>query len=83
MNLLSNVMIEAYFITQTKKYENDIDAFISFINDESLAVKGSYADGWKYILKRNQESLHRHSNMHQIIKEHIGYDHVSEDENEK
>lgn len=66
-----------------EKYENDIDAFISFINDESLAVKGSYADGWKYILKRNQESLHRHSNMHQIIKEHIGCDHVSEDENGK
>lgn len=50
-----------------EKYEDDIEAFIEFINSSEIAVPGTYQESWKYIEKENR-SLQRYSNMHMIFK---------------
>lgn len=50
-----------------EKYEDDVEAFIEFINSSEIAVPGTYQEGWKYIEKENR-SLQRYSNMHMIFK---------------
>jgi hypothetical protein len=49
------------------KYEGDLQGFIDFISDESMAVPGEYMQTWKYI-EKEKNSLQRHSNMHLIFE---------------
>ena len=48
------------------KYEGDLQGFLDFISDTSLAVSGTYKQTWKFI-EKDKNSLHRHSNMHLIF----------------
>lgn len=50
-----------------EKYEGNIDEFIEYISDDSVAVQGNYKETWKYIQKDNN-SLKRNSNMHLIFE---------------
>ncbi len=49
------------------KYEGNLQGFLEFILDTSLAVPGTYRQTWKYI-EKDKNSLHRHSNMHLIFE---------------
>ena len=51
-----------------EKYEGNVDGFINFISDKTIAVTGTYNDTWKYI-EKDKNSLQRHTNMHLIFKE--------------
>ena len=52
------------------QYLDDIDAFISFMNDKSLIFEGNFKETWKQI-KLNKNSLMRHSNLHIFINEYV------------
>ena len=45
-----------------RKYRNNIEAFISFINDSSFSVTGTRKETWEYI-KVGHNSLDRHTNL--------------------
>ena len=51
-----------------EKYEDDIDAFIQFISDKSIAPSGSYRQTWGFIEKETN-SLKRYTNMGIIFEE--------------
>ena len=49
------------------KYEGHLQDFIEFVSSNRIAVSGSYKETWKFI-QEGLNSLHRHSNMHQIFQ---------------
>lgn len=49
------------------RYEGDLEGFLDFISDVSLAVPGAYRQTWKFI-ETDKHSLQRHSNMHLIFE---------------
>ena len=51
-----------------EKYEDDIEAFIQFISDKSIAPGGSYRQTWSFIQKETN-SLKRYTNMGIIFEE--------------
>lgn len=44
------------------KYRNDIEAFISFINDSDFSVAGDRKETWEYI-RQGLNSIDRHTNL--------------------
>lgn len=44
------------------KYRNDIEAFISFINDSDFSVAGDRRETWEYI-RQGLNSIDRHTNL--------------------
>lgn len=50
-----------------EKYEGQVDEFIRFISDKSIAVEGSYKQTWRFI-EKGTNSLNRFSNMHLIFE---------------
>jgi len=53
-----------------KQYSDDLDGFITLINDEQIAVNGTYRETWIYIKQKNN-SLQRNCNFHLLINEII------------
>ncbi len=49
-----------------EKYDGNVNDFISFISDETVAVPGTYKTTWRFI-EKEKHSLERHSNMHLIF----------------
>lgn len=49
-------------IAFARKYRNDIEAFISFINDSDFSVSGDRKETWEYI-RQGLNSIDRHTNL--------------------
>lgn len=50
-----------------KKYKDDLDGFVKYISDPSIAVVGDYRVTWEYI-RLGLNSLHRHTNLNLCFK---------------
>uniref|UniRef100_I5AQ88 Uncharacterized protein n=1 Tax=Eubacterium cellulosolvens (strain ATCC 43171 / JCM 9499 / 6) TaxID=633697 RepID=I5AQ88_EUBC6 len=51
------------------QYEGNLEGFLKFISDKSVAVPGTYKATWRFI-EKNHHSLQRHTNMHLIFQDH-------------
>ena len=51
-----------------KKYKDDLEAFLKYINDPIISVPGDYRATWDYI-KQDNHSLERHTNLSLCFKE--------------
>lgn len=58
-----NILAEEF----NDRYEDDFEAFIKFISDETFAVKGEYSKTWEFI-KKDNNSLKRFSNFHLLLE---------------
>lgn len=52
------------------QYLEDIDGFVSFMNDRNLIFEGEFRETWRQI-KLEKSSLMRHSNLHIFINEYV------------
>ena len=50
------------------QYEGNLEGFLKFISDKSVAVPGTYKATWRFI-EKNHHSLQRHTNMHLIFQD--------------